>query len=183
MLDFETDRLLVMQLPPERANEVAAFHLANREHLKERSPQRPEEFYTEEYWRRRLDQYIEDAANDRSYSFFVAPKTSDEIIGCVSYTNVVRGPFQACNLGYLVSRVHEGKGYTTEAVRRTITFMFEEKNFHRISAGYMPDNFASGRVLEKLGFQKEGVAKEYLLLNGRWTDHILASLVNPHWKA
>jgi ribosomal-protein-alanine N-acetyltransferase len=54
---------------------------------------------------------------------------------------------------------------------------------HRIMASYMPRNARSEAVLERLGFQKEGFAKDYLLINGKWEDHNLTSLVNPDWTA
>jgi ribosomal-protein-alanine N-acetyltransferase len=49
-------------------------------------------------------------------------------------------------------------------------------------ANYLPENRRSARVLEKLGFRKEGEAKHYLYIDGKWRDHILTSLTNPDWK-
>lgn len=46
-------------------------------------------------------------------------------------------------------------------------------------ANYIPDNQRSGRVLERLGFEQEGFAKDYLEINGKWADHILTALTNP----
>ena len=45
-------------------------------------------------------------------------------------------------------------------------------------ANYMPSNKRSGQLLDRLGFQKEGVAKSYLKIAGKWEDHVLTSLVN-----
>lgn len=70
----------------------------------------------------------------------------------------------------------------TEALQIAIQYMFEEQNIHRIMANYMPSNMKSARVLQKLGFMIEGHAKEYLLINGKWEDHVLTSLTNPHWS-
>lgn len=69
----------------------------------------------------------------------------------------------------------------TEALTAAIAYMFKEKNLHRIMANYVPSNRRSKRVLEKLGFQHEGVAKDYLFLGGSWKDHVLSSLANPAW--
>lgn len=55
--------------------------------------------------------------------------------------------------------------------------------FHRIMANVMPGNRRSARVLKSLGFRIEGRAKAYLLIAGRWEDHVLTSLVNPGWRA
>lgn len=54
---------------------------------------------------------------------------------------------------------------------------------HRIMAGYMPSNKRSEAVLMKMGFQREGYAKNYLLINGKWEDHNLTALINPDWRA
>jgi ribosomal-protein-alanine N-acetyltransferase len=50
---------------------------------------------------------------------------------------------------------------------------------HRVMASYRPDNARSGRLLENLGFEREGLAKAYLKIDGQWADHVLTSLVNP----
>lgn len=49
-------------------------------------------------------------------------------------------------------------------------------------ANYMPHNQRSGNLLRRLGFVVEGYARDYLLINGRWEDHIQTSLINPNWK-
>ena len=46
-------------------------------------------------------------------------------------------------------------------------------------ANYMPNNTRSGTLLERLGFEKEGLARQYLQIAGRWEDHILTSKLNP----
>jgi [ribosomal protein S5]-alanine N-acetyltransferase len=183
MLALETDRLFLKQLPAEMAAAVARFKLSHRERMRTREPRSLDEYYTENYWRQKLPEWIEASKQDRSYYFFLVTKAANEIIGTLSFTNVVRGPFQACNVGYFLSNTFEGQGYMTEALRRAIAFMFEEKNFHRLEAAYMLDNDRSARVLERLDFQKEGIAKDYLLINGQWEDMVLTSLVNASWKS
>ncbi len=69
----------------------------------------------------------------------------------------------------------------SEAVAKAIDYMFEKQKLHRIMANYMPSNERSARLLHKLGFVVEGCAKKYLLINGRWEDHILSSLTNENW--
>ena len=65
-----------------------------------------------------------------------------------------------------------------EALTLGIDFMFQEMALHRIMANYMPRNERSARVLQRLGFAIEGQAKDYLMINGRWEDHTLTSLIN-----
>jgi ribosomal-protein-alanine N-acetyltransferase len=71
----------------------------------------------------------------------------------------------------------------TEALSIAINYVFEELNLHRIMANYMPHNRRSGNVLKRLGFVVEGYARDYLMINGKWEDHIFTSLINPHWRS
>ena len=57
-------------------------------------------------------------------------------------------------------------------------YMFEEENLHRIMPNYVPSNKRSEKLLTKLGFVREGLAKDYLFINGKWENHILTALVN-----
>ena len=66
--------------------------------------------------------------------------------------------------------------------KQAIQYMFEKQKIHRIMANYMPSNEKSARLLSKLGFTIEGCAKDYLLVNGKWEDHKLTSLVNQQWN-
>jgi ribosomal-protein-alanine N-acetyltransferase len=105
------------------------------------------------------------------------------IIGTCNYTNIVRGPFQACHLGYQIARQWEGQGLMAEALRATNAFAFDTLRLHRIMANYRPENVRSAQLLERLGFAREGVAKDYLFINGAWCDHVLTSLTHPAYDA
>ena len=67
-------------------------------------------------------------------------------------------------------------------LEKAISYVFNVKNIHRIMANYLPENKASAKVLNKLGFIVEGRAKNYLRINGIWRDHILTSLTNNNWQ-
>src|SRR5215218_9941972 len=107
------------------------------------------------------------------------PREGAPVVGTCNYTNVVRGPFLACHLGYQIARAREGRGLMTEALRATNAFVFESMRLHRIMANYRPENERSGRLLDRLGFVREGLAKDYLFIDGAWRDHILTALTNP----
>jgi ribosomal-protein-alanine N-acetyltransferase len=85
-------------------------------------------------------------------------------------------------VGYSLAESKQGNGYMSEAVSLCVEYIFDELNFHRIVANYMPRNQRSGNLLKKLGFVVEGYARDYLLINGKWEDHILTSLINTHWQ-
>lgn len=67
---------------------------------------------------------------------------------------------------------------TTEALKAAIRYIFEEWKLHRIEANIIPRNAASIRVIEKLGFEREGYCRKYLKINGIWEDHYSYALLN-----
>ena len=64
------------------------------------------------------------------------------------------------------------RGYITEALRCAIEYAFAQLKLHRIEANIIPRNARSRRVVEKLGFEPEGLARKYLKINGVWEDHL-----------
>ena len=103
-------------------------------------------------------------------------------IGDVALSEIIRGPFQACFLGYRIDGSREGLGLASEAVMAIVEYAFSVLNIHRIMANYIPTNERSGRLLKRNGFVVEGYARDYLFLEGEWRDHILTSLNNPNWQ-
>ena len=89
-----------------------------------------------------------------------------------------RGVAQAGSLGYWMGAPHAGQGYMTEAVRTLVPFAFGSLRLHRLEAACIPTNGASIRLLEKVGFAREGLARQYLCINGVWHDHLLYALVS-----
>jgi ribosomal-protein-alanine N-acetyltransferase len=69
------------------------------------------------------------------------------------------------------------QGYMTESVRTLIPFAFGPLRLHRLEAACIPTNTASMRLLENTGFAREGLARQYLCINGIWQDHLLYGLV------
>lgn len=85
------------------------------------------------------------------------------------------------DLGYAYNRLYWGKGYATEAARAVLQFAFETLKLHRVGATVLPDNFGSIRVLEKLGFQREGVRRQAYSLRGTHEDLLCYSILAPEW--
>jgi [ribosomal protein S5]-alanine N-acetyltransferase len=151
-------------------------------HLARWSPPPAPGFFTRGFWEERLAASLDEYRAGRSLRLVMQlPGTSagGEILGTINYTNIVRGAFQACHLGYQIAAAHEGRGLMTEALRAGNAFVFDEVRLHRIMANYRPENERSARVLERLGFVREGFARDYLFIDGAWRDHVLTALVNP----
>jgi ribosomal-protein-alanine N-acetyltransferase len=100
------------------------------------------------------------------------------VVGRITLNEIVRGPFQSCNLGYWLSAAENGRGLATAAVREINKVAFDELRLHRIQAGTLPHNVRSQRVLERTGFVRFGAAPAYLKIAGHWQDHILFQLLN-----
>lgn len=178
--ELETQRLTVRLARPGMQAAMAHFLEENFPgHLDRWSPPPVAAFFTEAFWAERLAISVEEFQADRSVRFVLQAPASDAIIGTCNYTNIVRGAFHACHLGYQVARSHEGRGLMAEALRATNEFMFDAMRMHRIMANYRPENTRSARILERLGFVREGLAKNYLFIDGAWRDHVLTSLIHP----
>ena len=100
------------------------------------------------------------------------------IVGRITLSGIVRGPFQSCSLGYWVSAADNGRGLATAAVRDVIRVAFRGLGLHRIQAETLLHNVRSQRVLEHNGFVRIGMAPAYLNIAGKWQDHVLYQVVN-----
>jgi ribosomal-protein-alanine N-acetyltransferase len=163
---------------------MARFFAENFEgHLRPWSPPPPEAGFGTDYWAGRLAAFeAEFAAGTSARWVMLAPEGSpDEVVGTCSFSQIVRGPFRACVLGYQVARRHEGRGLMAEALSAALEHAWRELRLHRVMANYRPENLRSGRLLERLGFVREGFAREYLFIDGAWRDHVLTSKTNPHF--
>jgi ribosomal-protein-alanine N-acetyltransferase len=85
-------------------------------------------------------------------------------------------------LGYITHPDHRGKGYTTEAVRLLIDYLFRAKNISRVQAECSPENKASVRVLEKAGFILEGLRRQAVFIQGKYLDSAMYSIIKDEWQ-
>lgn len=181
---LHTQRLVISVPTGADADRLAAYHSANRSHLAPWEPARADEYFTAAYWRRMLPSLAEEVRQDRSVTFILssAADPTGPVQGRCALTNIARGPFQAAHLGFSLAASAVGKGLMHEALSAVIAFAFGELSLHRIMANYMPGNARSAALLARLRFLEEGLAREYLLIDGAWRDHVLTSLVNPRWQ-
>jgi len=179
---LETKRLILSLPKLGSERETLDFYRDNEDHLNSWDPEKPTGFFTESFWSLKNAQAHEQFENDESLRLNLYLKESSELIGMANFTNFERGPFQCCRLGYKISHRFEGSGYMTEALEKAIEYIFDELKFHRVEANYIPTNKRSGAVLKRLGFDEHGLAKSYLLIDGKWQDHILTSKTNRNWE-
>ena len=173
-----SERLQVRLLEPHEKDLMVRFRDENRDYLKPWEPLRRPDFFTEGFWEIQLRLTLRDFREGASAGFVLLSPVENEVLGVCNYTNIVRGTFQSCQLGYALAEKHQHKGLMFEALSMTNQYMFDDLGLHRIMAGYLPHNGRSGKLLDRLGFEKEGLARKYLKINGRWEDHLLTSLIN-----
>ncbi len=179
---IETDRLRIHVLHPSDAEDVQAYYLDNAAHLDPWEPQRSDQFHHLDAWQSRIRNAQLDYEAGRALKLILRQRETSDLIGICNFTNIVRGPFQACTLGYSIAASAQGRDLMFEALEASIAFMFEHENLHRIMANYVPENERSGRLLARLGFEIEGRAKDYLHIAGAWRDHILTAKTNPNFR-
>jgi ribosomal-protein-alanine N-acetyltransferase len=177
---FETERLFIRVPRDEDAPAALQYYISNRGHLAPFEPLRDESFYTLAHWEQEIKKSQEDFLADRALRVFLFTKSApDRVVGVIGFSNIVRGAFQACYLGYSVARAAEGQGIASEALPVLIDYVFRELHIHRVMANYMPRNERSAVLLRRLGFVIEGTARKYLKIHGVWEDHVLTSLTVP----
>ena len=182
MPEFPSERLVTRLGREEDAPAVLAFYNENRAFLETWEPLRPHDFYTLGWWKGKIaDSEKEFAAGQSLRLFMFSRAEPSRVVGSINFTNIMRGFIHACFLGYSLAEAEQGKGFMHEALAACLPFVLRDMHLHRVMANYIPRNARSGRVLERLGFRREGEAKAYLLINGKWEDHVLTSLVNPDW--
>ncbi len=115
------------------------------------------------------------------FQLVIIEKSSNEIIGDIGIHFIGDDGFQ-CELGCTLIKKHQGKGYTTNAMKITIDYLFKNLNKHRITCSVDPKNIASIRLLERLNFRKEANFKESILIDGKWVDDIVYGLLKSDWK-
>jgi ribosomal-protein-alanine N-acetyltransferase len=177
--ELETENLIISVLNPDDFELLVKYESDNRNHLSPWEPTRTEEYFGLEETKQRVELNLKDFQLGSSVSLVAFDKNKSEIICLCSFSNIVHGVFQACNLGYSIAEKKQGTGLMFEMLQASIQYVFTEYSLHRVMANYISTNIRSSKLLDKLGFQKEGLAKSYLKIAGSWQDHVLTSKINP----
>ncbi len=155
----------------------ARLRAESREHLKPWEPTWPVDALNRSSFRRRLRQHAREAREETGFSFLVFRQIDDALLGGVTLAQIRRGVAQTATVGYWMGRPFVGRGYMQDAVRAVIGFSFGQLRLHRLEAACLPENTRSRKLLRGLGFTEEGVAREYLCIDGVWRDHVLHGLL------
>ena len=175
-----TARLRLLPAHADLAVGAAAFHSRNAKHLAPWEPPAPADFATEAGQRERLHKASAEATAGTALRWWLQPRDAPSLlVGSIGLSQIARGPFQNAMLGYAIDVAFEGQGLMHEALQAVVTHAFSPAmNLHRIQANVRPENTRSAAVLQRLGFEEEGLARAYLYIDGAWRDHRLFALRN-----
>lgn len=99
-----------------------------------------------------------------------------EIVGQLNVSNILFGSVSSAILGYWITPEVAGKSITPTAVALATDYLFNVVGLHRVEIDIRPENAASLRVVEKLGFRYEGLKERFIHINGDWRDHFIFAL-------
>lgn len=150
---------------------VVTYYMRDEEPLKTR--QQAEE----------MVQHLQDPETFQSMRWWgIELKAEDVLIGTIGYCAWDKQHHHA-EVGYDMSPEYWGRGLMPEALRAVVRYGFEEMALNRVQATTHTENLRSQRVLEKLGFQREGILREFYCRDEIYNDQVLFSLLRHEWEA
>jgi ribosomal-protein-alanine N-acetyltransferase len=105
-----------------------------------------------------------------------------DLVGVVNISEIVRGIFRSAYLGYYAFDPLAGTGLMRMGLALAIAHAFTELKLHRLEANIQPDNSRSIKLVESLGFRREGYSPRYLKIAGRWRDHERWAILSEGWR-
>ncbi len=116
----------------------------------------------------------------RNQHFAIVWKNPQCVIGMIGLSAIDHKNRNA-ELGYWLAKKYWGQGLTPEAIRLILDYSFKDLKLRRIYAHVMHPNKPSIRVMEKIGFQREGYLRKAVFQNGRWLDEILFAILKEDY--
>ena len=169
---------ILLRLP--RYQDYAAWYALRSESRAFLQPWEPSwrhDELTESAFRARVIRNSQEFSSGLAVPLFMFQREDKALLGGITIGYIRRGAAQSCMVGYWMGERHAAKGHMFAAVQLVVPYIFSGLQLHRIEAACIPENWKSIRLLEKAGFEREGVLRKYLKINGEWCDHILYSLI------
>ena len=129
-----------------------------------------------------MRRYRADVAQGTGLPFFIFIDGGNELAGGINIGHIRRGVSQSGQIGYWMGARHAGQGLMLDALNALLPHAFGPLGLHRLEAACIPDNKRSIGVLEKAGFQREGLLRSYLKIAGQWRDHFLYARIGDGAK-
>ncbi|BCW85882.1 GNAT family N-acetyltransferase [Paenarthrobacter ureafaciens] len=170
-------RLAIRPLALADAALLADAYTRNASHLAPWEPLREDLFFTVQGQRTSILGKLAQFESGTEVPWVIL--AGERVVGTVTLTGIVRGPFQNAHVGYWVDRTLTGQGVAGAALKAVLEMAGEGLGLHRVQAAVLGNNGPSRAVLKRAGFEEIGLARSYLKIAGRWQDHILYQRILP----
>lgn len=178
MKENASSKLVARLVTAQDGDALFDYHRENEAHQQPWAPLREPGWHSRPNWQKRAEAWAIDYRLGRGATFIGSFPGESTVVALATLSQILRGAFQACYLGYSIDSNHEGRGLMPGFLQQVLDHAFNELGLNRVMANYMPNNSRSQRLLLQLGFEREGYAKRYLKINGRWEDHVLMAKVS-----
>lgn len=176
---LETERLELRVLNEIYASDVLHFLELNKNIFEPFESPKPIGFYTLSYQKESLRAEYKAFLQSKYIRYYVFAKNlPDRIIGTVSFSNFLPFPFDSAVIGYKFDPAFQHKGYATESITTACHMLFTQNNVHRVEAYVLPDNLPSLHLLERVGFEFEGMSRSIINIHGKYRDHHRYALIS-----
>ena len=129
-----------------------------------------------------FDKYLKALRKPGHLGYWVIAENG-ELAGVFNINEIVRGRFCSGYLGYYAFAPHNQRGHMTGGLRAVLFEAFRREGFHRLEANIQPENEASRRLVQRVGFRLEGYSPRYLKIAGRWRDHERWAITVEDWRS
>lgn len=179
-MELNTARLTIR--PPRRGDggRMAEYYVRNRAFLQPWYPRFRPDDTDPGAWERAIPLIDAERRDGKALRTILFDEVG--VAGVANLTSITGSPGFRATLGYSLAERCQGMGIMGEALGALLPAAVRQFRLHRVEAAYLPRNGRSGRLLESLGFEKEGLAQAYLLIDGRWEDHVLTAWTNEGWR-
>ena len=173
---LETPRLILRPFCKDDASSVR--HLAGQWEIADTTLNIPHPYDDgmAEQW---IDTHEPGYAAEKLATFAVVLRAGSQLAGAVGL--MVNKGLAKAELGYWIGKPFWNSGYATEAARAVLAFAFDELGLNRVHACHFARNPSSGRVMEKVGMQSEGVARQDTMKWGKFEDLVSYGMLREDW--
>ncbi|HET9731884.1 MAG TPA: GNAT family N-acetyltransferase [Acidimicrobiales bacterium] len=132
--------------------------------------------------RARFEAWLQRLGRDDQEAYLIRHGSCGELVGYASVSNIVRRAFRSAHLGYGAFESHAGRGLMRQGLGAVIDIAFGELGLHRLEANIQPANEASIALVRRLGFEREGYSRRYLMVDSEWRDHERWAIRTEIWN-
>lgn len=178
-LTLETERLTLRVLFEDHAPLTTHFYQRNWDFLSCFEPNISARFCDMAFQRNCLHYEFQKLKEGHFIRYWYSPKTEpDTLYGSICFQHITGHPFGSCQIGYKQDREQMGQGFATEAATAAISHLFRDCSLHRVEALVETSNSSSIHLLERIGFEQEGIARESVFLRNEWQDCYRYAIIN-----